>query len=362
MKKNSSEVALGLVILSAAGLLGYMSLSIGGLRLGKGVEVTAEFGNASGLVRDAAVMVAGVEVGKVQSLSVKHDKAVVTLFLDKDVAIRQDVVAVIRPKSLLGEKYLELQPQSDSAPLLATGDVIAKTAYPLEMDQLMNSAKPWISAIAPEEMDKIVKRLATQLQDFDTKQLKLDKVGQMVDDGAFLIGKARSVAEDKQFATDMAKLQKVGVGLLANNGEKIDRMISNGDKMLTALGPKADAMARTLERTEAMTARLEKHLPVIDQLASTGAKLAPTLEKLPGAIDKMQPTLDKLPGMIAKMEPVMDQVPTLVAKLPGTLDNTNRLLGKAEHSLDQIQPLLKLTQEAELRKFIQREGIKINFF
>jgi phospholipid/cholesterol/gamma-HCH transport system substrate-binding protein len=347
MKKPSSEVALGLFILASAGLLGYMSLTVGGLRLGKGVHLTAEFGNATGLVKDAAVMIAGVEVGKVESLSVKHDKALVKLFVREEAGLRQDAIAAIRAKSLLGEKYLELRPQSTTAPLIKDGEQLAKTEYPLEMDQLVNSARPLLAALNPDDVTKLVRTLAKTVGKLEGTDV--DKIGKMIDDAAFLLAKGRQIASDPQVAADLTKLRTVGVKLVNEHGDQIGRMLQNGDKLIAAIGPQADHIAATLERTDKMTAQLDKkYLPMLDKWAATGDKLRPTLERLPVLVGKVEPTLDKLPTFIVKLEPTLDKLPTLI--------------GKIDSSVDKMQPLLRMTQEAELRKFIQKEGIKINFW
>jgi phospholipid/cholesterol/gamma-HCH transport system substrate-binding protein len=347
MKKPSSEVALGLFILASAGLLGYMSLTVGGLRLGHGVHLSAEFTNASGLVKDAAVMIAGVEVGKVESLAVKHDKAVVKLFVRDEAGVRQDAVAAIRAKSLLGEKYLELRPQSTSAPLVKDGDTLAKTEYPLEMDQLINSARPLLAALNPDDVTKLVRTLARTVEKLDGADL--DKLGKMIDDAAFLLAKGRQVAADPQLAADLTKLRTVGVKLVNEHGDQIGRMLQNGDKLIAAIGPEADHIASTIARADKLTTKLdEKYLPMMDRWASTGEKLRPSIERLPVTLGKIDNTLDKVPTFLVKLEPTLDKLPSLV--------------GKIDSSLDKMQPLLRMTQEPELRKFIQKEGIKINFW
>lgn len=340
MKKPSSEVALGLFILASAGLLGYMSLTVGGLRLGHGVHLRAEFANASGLVKDAAVMIAGVEVGKVESLAVKHDKALVKLFVRDEAGLRQDAVAAIRAKSLLGEKYLELRPQSTTAPLAKDGDTLVKTEYPLEMDQLVNSARPLLAALNPDDVTKLVRTLAKTVEKLDGADL--DKMGRMIDDAAFLLAKGRQLASDPQLAADLTKLRTVGIKLVNEHGDQIGRMIQNGDKLIAAIGPEADHLAAAVRRADTMTAKLDqKYLPMLDKWAATGEKLRPSIEHLPVTLGRLDTTL-------VKLEPTLDKLPSMV--------------GKIDTSLDKMQPLLKMTQEAELRKFIQKEGIKINFW
>ena len=70
MSQYRNEVMLGGFILLAGGLLAAMSVAVGGFNFQEGIHVKARFSNATGLVKDAAVTVAGVQVGHVESLSV----------------------------------------------------------------------------------------------------------------------------------------------------------------------------------------------------------------------------------------------------------------------------------------------------
>jgi len=49
-------------------LLAYMSITVGKVQFGDTLKVSALFDNASGVVKDAPVMMAGIEVGHVSVL------------------------------------------------------------------------------------------------------------------------------------------------------------------------------------------------------------------------------------------------------------------------------------------------------
>ena len=115
------EIGVGVLVLGAVGLLAYMALQIGAIRgLGEDpVEVVAVMDDVVGLSEGAVVAVAGVPVGKVTSLTVDFDRARVGLALDAAAGIRADARVVMRARSVLGEKYVELVPESRDAPLLS---------------------------------------------------------------------------------------------------------------------------------------------------------------------------------------------------------------------------------------------------
>ena len=116
-----------------------------------GYFVRAIFDNASSLVPGEDVKIAGAAVGVVDSLEVTDDKkAAVTLRLDDEdfTPWKADAHCLIRPQSLIGEKFVECEPGTSSAPPLRTlqrGDgegerllPVARTSSPVDLDMLNN--------------------------------------------------------------------------------------------------------------------------------------------------------------------------------------------------------------------------------
>jgi phospholipid/cholesterol/gamma-HCH transport system substrate-binding protein len=106
-------------------------------------EFTITFPTASGLVSGSDVLEAGSKVGTISDIKpLQGDRASLTVSIDDDHwPLHQGLQADIRPKSLLGEKYVDLHdgaaknPVYDvNAPLNAGGDSV-----PVELDQFINS-------------------------------------------------------------------------------------------------------------------------------------------------------------------------------------------------------------------------------
>ena len=81
-------------------------------------KVRAIFDNAFSVIPGEDVKIAGVKVGKIESLDVTPDqKAAVVLRIDhagfKD--FRKDAECTIRPQSLIGEKFVECTPTQPRA-------------------------------------------------------------------------------------------------------------------------------------------------------------------------------------------------------------------------------------------------------
>ena len=188
-KRFRYEITVGLFVIAAAVILGYISLKISRMRVRDGIEVQFIFSDACGLVKDAPVSVSGVEVGYIKSLSLESEKALITARLSSSAGLRRDIKASIRSKSLLGEKFLEIIPGGSDAPLLHDEDLITNTQTPAQIDQLVAwagrlleeidpvNAAQLLNALSkdPEAVRRIVKNtdeLLEKLSSLDAKKLK----------------------------------------------------------------------------------------------------------------------------------------------------------------------------------------------
>ncbi|MGE5719104.1 MAG: MlaD family protein, partial [Nocardioidaceae bacterium] len=99
----------------------------GGADLGdEQYSVKVEFRDVLDLVPQSSVKVNDVTVGKVTDIDVDGYQAEVTLALRGDVDLPDNALAEIRQTSLLGEKFVSLEPPAGgaSAEKLENGDVI----------------------------------------------------------------------------------------------------------------------------------------------------------------------------------------------------------------------------------------------
>lgn len=138
----SSEAKVGLFVLIGFIILGYMSVQVGkgGLGLKKGYTVDVFFENVAGLSRDASVQIAGVEVGRVESIRLKNGRALVTLRIAPDVQLEQDVIAAVKTHGVLGDKYVDLIPGSRGQAMLQPGSMITLTERSADIDRLLTQA------------------------------------------------------------------------------------------------------------------------------------------------------------------------------------------------------------------------------
>lgn len=165
-RSRGQEIGVGVLLIVAVALLSWMSVQVGALQgFGDRIQASAVLADAAGLAEGADVKVAGVTVGRVLTLTIDHDVAVVAFEVEEQAGLRSDAVAQVRARSVLGEKYLELSPQSRDAPPLADGDRLDTSRPGMEIDQLVNALGPMLSAANPDELQAIVSALHTAVAD-----------------------------------------------------------------------------------------------------------------------------------------------------------------------------------------------------
>ena len=115
----------------------------------------------------ADVKIRGVIIGQVLDAKAGSDGAVLTLGInpDKMREIPQNVTASILPKTLFGEKYVELVvPSQASTKALASGDRITQTELPIEVEKVLNDIYPLLRAVQPAELNYTLNALAGALE------------------------------------------------------------------------------------------------------------------------------------------------------------------------------------------------------
>jgi phospholipid/cholesterol/gamma-HCH transport system substrate-binding protein len=132
------EVLTGaVVLLVAAGFLAY-AVANSGRTSASGYPLYARFEHIDGLGVGADVRLAGVKVGSVTDARIDPQsfQAIVRLSLRDDIKLPKDSAAIITSESLLGGKYLSLQPGGDEA-ILQAGQTITITQSSVSLEELL---------------------------------------------------------------------------------------------------------------------------------------------------------------------------------------------------------------------------------
>src|SRR3712207_5132956 len=122
------QALLGLVSLALLGVLTTVGVKYAFGAYDPGYDLTATFtGAGQNLDTESVVKLRGVDVGRVESISLDEDEgALVRIRIEPDVQVPESAVAVIRPISIFGPKFIDLIPGigESEGPYLDDGDEI----------------------------------------------------------------------------------------------------------------------------------------------------------------------------------------------------------------------------------------------
>lgn len=138
-RRDGLELLTGfLVIVGLVALAAYV-LTGTGRHAETGYRLTARFNHVDGLSLGSPVRLAGVDVGQVVSERVdpKSFQADVTFSVGNTVSLPDDSAAIITSDSLLGGKYIALQP-GGSDKTLKPGSRINLTQGSISLEQLLS--------------------------------------------------------------------------------------------------------------------------------------------------------------------------------------------------------------------------------
>ena len=273
---RKQEIGVGILVLVAAVLLAVMSIKVGALaQVGDQLRVTVVLSDAAGLTEGAAVRVAGVQVGQVNGMGVDHDKARLDVTLSQDAGLRTDAKLQVRARSILGEKYLELTPQSKDAPLIADGAELSVPTPQTEIDELVNSLGPLVSAMDAEAMHLAMERLGQALED-DPDQIArmLQNVDTILNSGAAASGDLDGMMSDTRET----------LGTLNQMVKDARPMLAKTDTVMGRIDSATEGLPKISEDVEVMVS--DARAMVKDSHA--------LLKRLEGSMDDMETVLENM--------------------------------------------------------------------
>ena len=169
MRENLSGVAVRLgIFLTVCLLTAFLLVAVfGEVRFGEGKTYCAEFTNVSNLRQGKLVRIAGVEVGKVNKISINPDATVrVEFTADDSVTLTEGTQAVIRYDNLFGDRYLALEEGAGGLAILGPGQTIplTRTRPALDLDALIGGFKPLFRALNPDQVNALSEQLLQAFQ------------------------------------------------------------------------------------------------------------------------------------------------------------------------------------------------------
>ncbi len=131
MTQTRTEIIVGLFVLMGMACLGYLAIKLGKLEVigNSGYPVYADFPSVAGLKVGDPVEIAGVKVGRVEAMGLADDRARLQLRIQDDIKLQEDVIASVRARGLIGDKFVLVTPGA-SEKIIPPGGRIRETESP----------------------------------------------------------------------------------------------------------------------------------------------------------------------------------------------------------------------------------------
>jgi phospholipid/cholesterol/gamma-HCH transport system substrate-binding protein len=268
----------------------------------KPYTVKMPIGNASGLFPRSEVDYRGVKVGEIGALELTTDGALVNLVLDGDAPkIPANLTAQVADRSAVGERYVNLLPQSDGGPYLADGDTIpaARVAVPVPVQTVLTSLNKTVSSVPLPDLQLTVSELGKAFNGLGPKlQLLLDSTSQLTTTATQTLPQTLSLIHDtktvlatqndlsdpiRSFSSNLRKVAQQ----LKDSDPDIRKIVNDGpdtfkqvDQLIKDAGP---GLGRTFKEGRDLSRITDHHLRDIQSILQLYPGLAaaiPTI--LPG--------------------------------------------------------------------------------
>jgi phospholipid/cholesterol/gamma-HCH transport system substrate-binding protein len=322
---------------------------------GGGYQVTAEFQNASQLVKGNLVEVGGRPVGKINKITLEQNGlAAIKFSVDGDFApLHVGTTATVRANSLSGiaNRYIALQPGPNTADKIKDGDTIATdhTTTAVDLDAIFNTLDPKTR----HGLQQLIRGSAQNLQGKGKQaNLSLHYLAPALSTSSLVAQElTRDQAEFRRFITDTSGV----VTTIAGRRDDLSALVGNANATTRAIGSEnvslnqaLAALPATLRQANTTFVDLNSTLNDLDVLVNASKpatkRLAPFLKQLRPLIRDATPTITDLRHLIRTSGPNNDLIELLtkqpkLANLAKTdFPRTIRALQKGQPVVDYLRP------------------------
>ncbi|SDD46378.1 MCE family protein [Actinokineospora iranica] len=259
--------------------------------IGGGTTYSAEFSEAAGIAPDDEVRIAGIKVGAVSDIDLDRDKVVVR-FKVKDAWVGDRTRAEIKIKTLLGQKYLALEPDGSAVLDPAVRIPRERTAAPYDVLEAFRGLAETVDEVDTAQLAESFKVISRTFADTP------DEVRGALNG---LQSLSRTISSrDQELATLLDNTKQISK-TLADRDAEVARLLSDGNLLLAELNNRKQAISALLTGTRDLSRELQ------GLVADNNTQLGPVLASLDQLTAMLQRNQDSLAEGIRKFAPFARQ-------------------------------------------------------
>jgi len=253
-------------------------------------RVRAIFDHAGFLIPGEDVKVAGVKVGSIEDVEVTPEfKAAVVLRIDDPgyQDFRSDAKCIVRPQSLIGEKFVECEPtQKRGVGTEAPGELRVIEDGPGEGQHLL-------------PVENTERSVDLDLLNDTLREPYRERLSIIVDElGIGLAGRGEDLNEVIRRANPALKEVDEVLRLLAEQNERLESLAVDGDAIMAPLARERRHVSSAIDNMSA----------VAEATAERRADLEADIERLPRFLRELRPTMTRLGALSDEMTPVLSDL------------------------------------------------------
>jgi phospholipid/cholesterol/gamma-HCH transport system substrate-binding protein len=249
---------------------------------GDGYRVYALFGDAQGLITKSRVTIAGINVGRIESIRLEGAQARVDIQIDEDVELFEDASVRRISSSLLGEYLLAIRPGTPGGRQLVDGDQILVVEETPAMNDIMEDVGAIASSVrlvaaqlersfgtdeAGQQMADILRNLSEALESVNrTIQANEEVVSRTLENIEAITADARPLLDE--ILRNMEALTREVRLLIEENQDDIDRGIGEVDDTIASIHRASEQLELVLADVGEVTERTAAGEGTIGRLTS----------------------------------------------------------------------------------------------
>jgi phospholipid/cholesterol/gamma-HCH transport system substrate-binding protein len=287
--RERNPVVIGAISLAVIALLILGAFRAQDLPLiGGGDTYYAAFSESGGLKANDEVRIAGVRVGKVESVALDGDHVKVTFRVDTPSEFGTDTRAAIRVKTLLGAMYLALEPAGSGQLAQGTEIPVGRTSSPYDVVDAFSGLAKTSERIDTDRLAQSLTTLADLTRNTpEAFRGALQGVSQL---------SSNIAARDDQINTLLKNLKRVS-GVLDQRDGDIVALMKDSDVLFRALVARRAAVHNLL----VSTSTLSRELTAL--VRQSRADLKPALTHLGNVVAVLNKNQDNLDNTLRLMAP-----------------------------------------------------------
>ena len=357
MKSIATETKVGIFVLLGIIILALFTVRVGRIAVREvGYRVYAYVESAAGLDKNSPVRIAGVEIGRVEAISLEGLKAKVTIHLPASVQLPLGSKVYVKSAGLLGEKYVEIVPGTNAEFIHANGTV-EEGGPSADVDRVLTQlstiggdiqrvTRSLGNVLGGEEGEKSIKELVTGAKE---TMVNLQHITETVNRGEGTLGKL--VKDDKLYAEvkdTMANLREVtqsieeGKGTLGKLVKDEALYVETKATMIEAKETLANLnkVSKQIESGEGTLGKLVKDEALYTETKATMSEAKEalgSLKKISEQIERGEGTLGKL----VKDESLYNETKATMVEAKETMANLKKVSEQIEKGEGTLGKLAK---------------------